>query len=997
MRDSHPDPVNHRRLYFYRMKSNRSVYSILLIGIALLTLCSWTLVQAQLPSGESALTYDSVPGDPLRARIYTLDNGLKVYLSVYRDEPRFQSMIGVKAGSKHDPAEYTGLAHYLEHMLFKGTDVYGTMDYEQEAPLLDTIFSLYERYGATDDSLRRAVIYKQIDSVSSVASRFAIANEFDKMMASMGVSGVNAYTSNERTVYINSVPANQLENFLTVEAERFRNPVMRLFHTELETVYEEKNRSLDNDRSKVFENLYGGLFPNHQYGTQTTIGTVEHLKKPSLKAIREYFDRYYVPNNMVIALSGDIDPDEAIRIISDRFGKMKPKEIPAFKVAQEKLIKQPVVREVVGPDAESVTMGFRMKGAGSEEADLLLMVDYILSNGQAGLLDLNLNKKQKVLSSTSSVNIMKDYSVHTLSGRPREGQRLEDVRDLILQQIMEIKLGNFPDWLLPAIVTNLRLEQQQQFESNMRRASAMMDVEMLGVPYREAVNRLDRLSKINKQQVIDFVRSWYGENYVIVYKRTGVDENVVKVVKPPITPVSINRDQQSGFVRAVVSKTIDPLEPAFLDFNQDIQRASVKGKVPVFMTANKENDLFVLSYTVETGSAQDKRWPIVMQLLNFMGTDQLSSSALQEEFYKLGCSFSGSASEDELRITLSGLQQHFYDATSLLEQLLFNPQASQESLDNLVKDLLKRRADARLSKGEILSRLTAYARYGSVNPYTFQLSQDELKKLTVNELLVLLRNFSGMEHRVDYYGPADSVVVVQSLTKLHRIPRGLQAVKAPRVFEEQSTVDSVVFFVHYPMKQAELNFLSKGEAFDLKMQPIVQLYNRYFGGGMSSPVFQTMRESRALAYAVNSRYSVPNRPDRSFYNTAYIGTQADKLPEALSGMFGLLTDMPVSEQNFGQSREGVLQSIRSERLTKVEVLSTFHAMRRMGAVYDWRKDLYNEALKSTLDDIVRFQLSTLKGRPFRIALIGDREKIDFAALEKVGKVRELTIDEIFEK
>lgn len=985
------------RAYFCSMKRCTHTHSAFLLPVLFLFLAISSLAASQNPSAGDSLSFDSVPGDPLRARIYTLDNGLKVYLSVYRDEPRFQSMIGVKAGSKHDPAEYTGLAHYLEHMLFKGTDVYGTLDYKTEAVLLDTIFALYERYGATDDSLSRILIYKQIDSVSAIASRYAIANEFDKMMASMGVSGVNAYTSNERTVYINNVPSNQLENFLNVEAERFRNPVMRLFHTELETVYEEKNRSLDNDRSKIFENLYGGLFPNHQYGTQTTIGTVEHLKKPSLKAIKEYFDRYYVPNNMVIALSGDFDPDEAIRIIGDKFGKMPSKAVPDFKVAQEKLIKRPVVREVVGPDAESVSMGFRMNGAGSVEADILLMVDYILSNGQAGLLDLNLNKQQKVLASSSSVNILKDYSVHTLSGRPREGQSLEEVRDLILQQIMEIKLGNFPDWMIPAIVTNLRLEQQQQYESNMRRASAMLDAEMLGIPYREVVSRLDRMSRINKQQVIDFVRTWYGENYVIVFKRNGVDENVIKVVKPPITPVSTNREKQSDFVKEVVSKPVADTPPVFLDFNKDIKQATLRGKVPVYMAPNSENDLFVLTYTVSSGSAQDKRWPMVMQLLEFMGTDRFSSAALQEEFYKLGCGFSGSAAEDELKITLSGLQEHFQDATSLLESVLAGPQVSQDALDNLVKDVLKRRADARLNKGEVLARLTAYARYGEVNPYTYQLSQEELSALSVKELLVLLRNFSGMEHRVDYYGPADSAMVVQTLNKLHRFPKGLQAVKVPQVFVEQSTSDSTVFFIHYDMKQAELNFVSKGEGFDLKLQPVVQMYNRYFSGGMSSPVFQTMRESRALAYAVNSRYAVPSRQDRSFYNTAYIGTQADKLPEALSGMFTLLNEMPVSEQNFSQSREGVMQSIRSERLTKGEVLSTYHAMRKMGSDHDWREDLFKEAGKMTVNDIVRFQTTYLKGKPFRIALIGNREKIDFKALEKYGRVKELSMEDIFEK
>ncbi|MBK7964464.1 MAG: insulinase family protein [Bacteroidetes bacterium] len=197
-----------------------------------------------------SLPYDTIPGDPLKAIIYNLENGLTVYLSVYKDEPRFQSMIGIKSGSKQDPADHTGLAHYLEHLLFKGTDVFGTSDYSKEKPLLDTIVSLYEQYGASKDSLQRKKIYHQIDSVSNEASKYAIPNEFDKMMEGLGVTQVNAYTSNEQTVYINNVPSNQLENFLTIEAERFRKLVMRLFHTELEAVYEEKNISLDRDGSK---------------------------------------------------------------------------------------------------------------------------------------------------------------------------------------------------------------------------------------------------------------------------------------------------------------------------------------------------------------------------------------------------------------------------------------------------------------------------------------------------------------------------------------------------------------------------------------------------------------------------------------------------------------------------------------------------------------------------------------------------------------------------
>ena len=217
---------------------------------------------------EKVYEYESFANDPMKARVYTLDNGLKVYLSVYKEKPRIQTSIAVATGSKNDPANATGLAHYLEHMLFKGTKSFGTKDYEKEKVYLDEIKYLYEVHRNEKDPVKRKTIYHQIDSVSNLASEWSIANEYDKMLANIGATGTNAYTSNDETVYINDIPANQIENWLKIEADRFINPVLRIFHTELEAVYEEKNRSLDSDQSKIWETLHAELFPGHTYGSQ---------------------------------------------------------------------------------------------------------------------------------------------------------------------------------------------------------------------------------------------------------------------------------------------------------------------------------------------------------------------------------------------------------------------------------------------------------------------------------------------------------------------------------------------------------------------------------------------------------------------------------------------------------------------------------------------------------------------------------------------------------
>lgn len=945
--------------------------------------------------GLAEYTYDSIPGDPLKARIYTLANGLKVYLSAYDTEPRFQSMIAVKAGSKNDPSTHTGLAHYLEHMLFKGTDRYGTLDFSMEKPLLDSIENLYEKYGWLQDSASRAALYRQIDLTSGEAAKYSIANEFDKMMEGLGVTQVNAYTSVEQTVYINNVPSNRADAFFQVEAERFRNPVFRIFHTELEAVYEEKNRSLDNDGSKIFENLYAGLFPNHQYGTQTTIGTIEHLKNPSLKEIRKYFNTWYVPNNMVIALSGDFNPDSMIRIIDGRFGQMKAAEVPAFKVAKEKLIKVPVIKQVYGPDAESVTLGFRFDGASSPDADLLTVVDYILSNGQAGLLDINLNKQQKVLSSYSSVDIMKDYSVHMLGGKPREGQSLEDVQKMLLDQIMEIKLGNFADWIIPAVITNLRLEEEKAYESNYRRASAMLEAEISGVAYKDVVKRIERLSGINKIQVIEFVRKWYGDNYVVVYKRNGTDENIVKVAKPPITPVVTNREMQSDFVKRILNSESPRIQPKFIDFQSAITTGKTRYGVPVFMIRNQENSLFQLRYVFDVGLVHDKRWGVLFQYLNYLGYGSFNAGQLQEEFYKLGCSFSASAGEEELVVTLRGVGENFNQAIILLEGLMAGSIPDDKALENLINDIVKKRADAKLNKNELFSRLSSFARYGEQTPENWTMSETQLRDLTAKELTVMLRNLNGYVHRIDYFGPADSLSLMSIISKYHKVPRGLQKANPVKPFKEQETSDGKIFFAHYAMKQAEISFLSKGGTFNPELQAMVFLYNRYFGGGMSSIVFQTLRESKALAYSVNSRYSSPIRPDRSYFSTAYIGTQADKLSEALYGMNELLQDMPVSENSFRNAKDGVVQGIEAERINRMDIISLYHANRKLNLDRDIRKDIYNRIQSLTIDDIVKFQRDYIKGKKYRLAVIGDRDKIDFEALQKSGEVVEPTPETLF--
>ncbi|MFL5753098.1 MAG: M16 family metallopeptidase [Bacteroidia bacterium] len=958
-----------------------------------------TTGQVKKPDGvnpkSAGVPYETAKNDPLNSRIYTLKNGLKVYMTVYKDAPRIQTYIAVKAGSKNDPKDATGLAHYLEHMVFKGTDKFGTKDFAKEEAEIKKIEELYEVYRKTKDVAERKKIYHRIDSISGVAAKYAIANEYDKMAAALGIQGSNAYTSFEQTVYVGDVPSNQLENWLTLESERFRKPVLRLFHTELEAVYEEKNRSLDNDGSKVWEALFSGLFQNHNYGLQTTIGTIDHLKNPSMKEINKYYQKYYVPNNMAICMSGDFDPDQAIKLIDKKFGGMSKKGVEPFKFVPEKPISGPVVKEVVGPDAENVIAAFRFGGVGTRDADMIKLISLILSNGKAGLLDLNLNQSQKVLSAQSFDYALKDYSIHGLAGEAKEGQKLEDVADLILQQIELVKKGEFPDWLLPAIITDLKYQQTKQFENNRNRASEMVAAFTTGEKWQDHIDQIDRLSKITKQEVIDFAKKNYGKNYVVVYKRNGESPAIEKVEKPEITPVELNHEDQSPFMKSVVEKAPAEVAPVFIDFEKDIQKFTIKPGIPVRYTKNTENKTFDLYYVFDMGSNNDKMLPLAIDYLPYLGTSKYSPAEIQQEFYKLGCNFGVFNSTDQVYVSLNGLSDNFDKAVALFESLLNDPKPEAEALQNLIMDKLKRREDDKLSKSLILrTAMVNYGMYGPKNPFTSVLSEDEIKKVKPEELIEKIKGLESFEHRVLYYGTKSTDELKTTLDNLHRVPAVLRSVPKEEQFRELET-GNTVYVVDYDMKQAEIIMLAKGAGYDPSRLPEISLYNEYFGGGMSSVVFQELRESRALAYSVNSRYREPGKKEKSYYLSSYIGSQADKLPEAMKGMSELLNDMPKSEIMFNSAKESILSSLRTDRITRSNILFTYERAQKMGLTYDVRKDLFSKIPSMNFEDIKKFQDNNVKNKPTTVLVLGKKENLDMKTLEKYGKVQFLTLKEVF--
>ena len=945
---------------------------------------------------EHRYSYVTVPNDPLHTRIYTLDNGLTVYMSPHRDEPRIYTSIAVKAGSKNDPAETTGLAHYLEHMLFKGTDSIGALDYEKEKVELQKIIDLYEEYRSTEDPDKRADIYRQIDSTSNFAAELTIPNEYDKLLSSIGARGTNAYTWVEQTVYLNDIPSNQLEKWLTIEAERFRNPVMRLFHTELETVYEEKNMTMDSDSRKIWENLYAGLFRKHTYGTQTTIGKAEHLKNPSIKNVIDYYRTWYVPNNMAICIAGDFNPDEAIKMIDEKFSKLEPGQIPEFTPPQERPITKPVITKVKGPEAEELVIGYRFDGSGTRDMDFLTLIDKILYNQTAGLIDLNLNQEQKVLDAASMVVEMKDYSTHILSAKPREGQSLDEVREHLLEQIEKVKHGNFPDWLPEAIINDLKLEELRTLETNRGRTETFVDAFVLGLDWKSVIEKRNRLSRITKEEISAFAREHYGSNFVAIHKEHGKDAKTPKIQKPPITPLKVNRNNTSAFAENILSRKTEEINPVFLDFERDIQSQKITPDIPLFAVKNSENDLFSLYYVFDIGSNHNKKIDLALDYLSYLGTSRLSPAEFNQEMYKIGASFSAYTADDHLYLKLSGLQEHFPAALQMLEELLHDAQPNREALEKLKAGTLKERADDKLSKRKILfEAMYNYGRYGASSPFTNVLDNEELKTITAEDLLTEIDTLMHYRHRVLYYGPAEADNLSAQLRKSGHLKQELVPVPDAKLFTEIEQKENRVYIVDYDMTQAELLMLSRDRLYDPNQVPLITLFNEYYGGGMSSVVFQELREAKALAYSVFSVYRIPKDKTDHHYIFSYIGTQADKLPEALSGLTELLDNLPESPDLFASAKDGILRKIRTERITRAKILFTREEAQKLGLSHDIRKDIYNNTELFDFEDIAAFHRKQFADKKYTLLVLGKKENLDMETLSRFGKVSRLSLEEIF--
>ena len=911
---------------------------------------------------------------------------------------RDRANIAVKTGSRNDPAETTGLAHYLEHLMFKGTQKFGTTDHAKEKPYLDEITRRYESYRKLTDPAQRKQAYHEIDSISQLAAKYNIPNEYDKLMASIGSQGTNAYTSNDVTCYVENIPNNEIENWAKVQSDRFQNMVIRGFHTELEAVYEEKNISMASDNTKEFAALWKLLTPTHPYGTQTTIGEQEHLKNPSIINIQNYFHRYYVPNNVAICMSGDFDPDQTIAIIDKYFGSWKKSD----NLSRPEFSAQPdltAVKDtaVVGKDAENVMLAWKFKGANDKENDILDVIGEMLTNGKAGLMEVDLEQQMKIASASAFTYGLHDYSAFIVAGTPNKEQKLEEARALLLDEMAKLRRGEFDNDLLPSVIANKKLNYYKSLDDNEERTNIMVDAFINDQKWEDVASKLDRQSKLTKQDIVDFAKKYLrDDNFVCVYKRMGEDNTLKKIEKPAITPIPANREYESDFVKEIKNAKVPDIQPQFLDFKKDLTVTKTSKKLPLIYKQNTQDDLFNLTFRYEFGDEDDIRYSYAAQYLNYIGTDKKSVSAIKQAFYKLACNYSIVQGSKTLQINLNGLNENLPAALNLMEEILHHAKADKNSWNQFIDLMEKMQTDAKTNQQSNFSYLWAYSTYGAYNPTRNAIKTADLRKMDPQELVNLLGGLNNMEHTVTYYGPYSEKQLNAMLAKEHKTAKKLAAVPEGKEYKMEEIKQNEIYIAPYEAKNIYLRYYqNEGKKSSVNDGALVSLFNEYFGGGMNAIVFQELRETRGLAYNAWASYLTPTRKDEKDFFVKHIISQTDKMMDCIHVFDEITNNLPQNEASFNLAKQSLMKSIQSRRVTKDGVINAYLNAKLMGIDYDATKLYYEQIPSLTLQDVTNFEKQNIVGKPHRIIILGDEKNLDMKSLEKIAPIKRLSQEEIF--
>ena len=935
----------------------------------------------------------------LKVKEYRLENGLTVWLNEDHSQPKVFGAVVVKAGAKDCPD--TGIAHYFEHMMFKGTDRIGTLDYESEKVLLDSIAMKYDELAMTEDTAARARLQKEINELSIRSSEYVIPNEFNRLINRFGGSGLNAATSYDATIYFNTFSPQYMVQWAEINSERLINPVFRLFQSELETVYEEKNMYGDFIGGQVMDTLMARYFGPHPYA-YPIIGSTKNLKNPRLTEMHKFFEDYYVASNMALILSGDFDAQQVMPILEKAFSRIRsgnaPKQekvmLPPFNGRETMKVKFPI------PFIKAMGLGFRGVSANHEDQVALNIAVNLLNNANGtGYLD-KLMVEHKLMGALAINESMNEAGILAVAIMPKLLiQSYSSAEKMVWDEINRVKNGDFSDEMF----NSLKLEQKRQYASSLEnidsRATIMMNLFSQGKSWNDYLNEVARIESITKEDVVRVAQKYFSNNYLCVTKSTGKypKDNLPKPAFSPVVPR--NADASSSYAKQLEKIPEQQVAPRIIDFEKDVKTSKLTPLVTLYTTPNPLNDIFTLNISYGIGALEQ---PELMQLTNYLqllGTESLSFEQFRSRLQSIGSTLAFDGTPDAIVMKVTGFDNHIDETMELVGDFIRHAKADDKKLRQIVDDAKVSEKAFFKSGDNVASALLEQVKYGDQSRYLRKLSLSQIKKLKGKDLLAVYDKVRNVQCDLHYCGTLPVEKVIGTIRRHIPLERTTVASNSPYYRELKQYDKPTVFFIDMPdMTQSIVYSYVKGDPVDDKAsRHASRLFSVYFGGDMSSLMFQEIREFRSFAYRTSGRYQLPNHAHKGTAGsfTAMLSTQSDKTLDALGVLDSLIREMPLKPERVEAIKQMLANRINNDYPPFRNLSEKVASARMEGFDRDPAEEFLRDIATMDMQDISRFYREQISGRPVVYVIAGNRKHIDMKKLAEYGTIIKVKKKDIY--
>lgn len=931
---------------------------------------------------------------------YKLANGLTVILWEDHNLDDVEGYVAVRAGSIDEPAECTGLAHYLEHMLFKGTQRIGAIDWEKEKPHYEAIIALYDELAKTTDKVERDTIIARINRESLEAAKYSTTEDFFNLLDGIGATDVNAFTSYDMTCYHNHFAGNRMQQWLTIFSDRLINPVFRTFQAELENVFEEYNMYEDNVSTQQQNKLYGDLYAGHAY-ERNVIGLPEHLKSPQLSKLITFYNTWYVPNNMALILVGDFNAEATKPLIEQTFGRLEAKPLPERTKYPDSAFK---------PGKHSYKLGYYPQiiwgydGVKQGDPDQLALdfVCRLLSNGtETGLLD-KISMDGIVTYASCYSDSRRDMGRIMVVAMPYydvNQQTYESnaaTEKIVMKEIEKIKKGEIEDWLIQTVKAEYAQSNAIAFEDGDNKMMMLVYSYIYNEPLDNLFTENERIQALTKEDIQRVAKKYFGAEHMTIAFEEG-EKKVNKLDKPKIKPLDMPKGVETEYAKAFKQIPCGEVKQTYVDF-KEVEVSEIADKVKLHYSVNPANNIFSLTLRYGIGTEKKPMLEYVAQMMNVAGImPSTEPQAFRRQLAELGGRVGYGVSDSYFTVSIMGDEKNLAQICQLVQKQMLFPKFDHRQFEAMQGGELSTRFRLSRMDNLLAGALREYVIFGDKSSYIDVVPFMDIYHMDELKLKVEFDDATKYALDIYYCGQKPMNEVSTILNGNLPLKEGMLASTSPE-FRDRKKYDKtqIYFLPNSNVQQATIYFYSEGVPFELSQSVVMSAFNQYFTGGFTGLVLDEIRTKRSMAYTASGYMSQGARPGRNSAFMGYIGTQSDKVADAIETFMGLVDTMPQHPERVETIKTILLQEAQIAKPDFRGKAMTYDYWQQMGYTDDPARTEVPEIKNLTWDQIYNFYLTYVKDKPMTIIVMGDPKKIDMKRLEaqygkkniiKVGKTK----------